>query len=118
MKVYKIKPLYVGYDRYSAQYLIQDMKEAGFHMDDVYQGTNLTPCLHEFEADLKSDVYEIGDNALLQSHLLNVAVDINIKDSRMKPVKIERRLHIDGAVSVFDAIASGRNTIKRSGAFC
>jgi len=105
VKVYKIKPLKVGYDRYSAQYLIQDMKEAGFHMDDVYQGTNLTPVLHAFEGDLKDGKYEIGDNSLLEAHLLNVAVDININDSRMKPVKIEKRAHIDGAVSVFDALA-------------
>ena len=105
VKIYKIKPLKVGYDRYSAQYLIQEMKEAGFHMDDVYQGTNLTPVLHAFEGDLKDGKYEIGDNSLLESHLLNVAVDINANDSRMKPVKIEKRAHIDGAVSIFDALA-------------
>lgn len=105
VKVYRIMPLKVGYDRYSSQYLVQDMKETGFHMDDVYQGTNLTPVLHNFEGDLKDGHYNIGDNALLQSHLLNVAVDINLNDSRMKPVKIEKRKHIDGAVAVFDALA-------------
>lgn len=105
VKDYKIMPLKVGYDRYSAQYLIQDMKSSGFHMDDVYQGTNLTPVLLNFEGDLKDSKYNIGDNALLQSHLLNVAVDININDSRMKPVKIEKRAHIDGAVAIFDALA-------------
>ncbi len=41
---------------------------------------------------------------LLASHLLNVAVEINMNDSRMKPVKIEKRMRIDGAVSVFDAM--------------
>jgi len=103
VKVYKIKPLKVGYDRYSAQYLVQDMKDAGFHMDDVYQGTNLTPILIEFEGKLKDALIRIGDNGLLHSHFLNVAVDINLNDSRMKPVKIDRRKHIDGAVAVFDA---------------
>ena len=34
---YEILPLQVGYDRYSAQYLIQEMAAYGFHMDDVYQ---------------------------------------------------------------------------------
>lgn len=104
VKEYKIKPLKVGYDRYSAQYLVQDMKDAGFHMDDVYQGTNLTPILIEFEGKLKDGRIQIGDNGLLQSHFLNVAVDINMNDSRMKPVKIDRRAHIDGAVAVFDAL--------------
>lgn len=105
IKEYKIRPLKVGYDRYCAGYLVEEMKEAGFHMDDVYQGTNLTPVLNTFEGDLKDGMYLIGENNLLKSHLLNVAVKIQTDDSRMKPVKIEKRAHIDGAVSIFDALA-------------
>ena len=105
VKKYKIRPLKVGYDRYSAQYLVADMKASGFHMDDVYQGTNLTSVLHNFEGDLKDGNYDIGDNNLLKAHLLNVAVQINMNDSRMKPVKLNKRAHIDGAVSIFDALA-------------
>lgn len=104
VKKYKIRPLKIGYDRYSAGYLIEDLKMAGFHVDDVYQGTNLTPILHKFEGDLKDGLFDFGDNTLLASHLLNVAVEINMNDSRMKPVKIEKRMRIDGAVSVFDAM--------------
>lgn len=104
VKVYKIRPLKIGYDRYSAGYLVDDLKMAGFQTDDVYQGTNLTPILHQFEGDLKDGKYNLGDNTLLASHLLNVAVEINMNDSRMKPVKIEKRMRIDGAVSVFDAM--------------
>lgn len=105
IKEYKIRPLKVGYDRYCAGYLVEEMKEAGFHMDDVYQGTNLTPVLNTFEGDLKDGLYLIGENNLLKSHLLNVAVQIQTDDSRMKPVKIEKRAHIDGAVSILDALA-------------
>lgn len=105
IKEYKIRPLKVGYDRYCAGYLVEEMKEAGFHMDDVYQGTNLTPVLNTFEGDLKDGMYLIGENNLLKSHLLNVAVQIQTDDSRMKPIKIEKRAHIDGAVSIFDALA-------------
>lgn len=105
IKEYKIRPLKVGYDRYCAGYLVEEMKESGFHMDDVYQGTNLTPVLNTFEGDLKDGMYLVGDNNLLKSHLLNVAVQIQTDDSRMKPVKIEKRAHIDGAVSIFDALA-------------
>lgn len=104
VKVYKIKPLKIGYDRYSANYLVEDLKTAGFHTDDVYQGTNLTPILHMFEGDLKDGNFDFGDNSMLASHFLNVAVDINLNDSRMKPVKIEKRMRIDGAMSVFDAL--------------
>lgn len=105
VKQYKIFPLKVGYDRYSANYFVQEMRDMGFHMDDVFQGTNLTPILSEFEGRLKDGVFEIGDNPLLESHLLNVAVKINIDDNRMKPVKVERKAHIDGAAAVFDALA-------------
>lgn len=105
IKEYKIRPLKVGYDRYCAGYLVEEMKESGFHMDDVYQGTNLTPVLNTFEGDLKDGMYSVGENNLLKSHLLNVAVQIQTDDSRMKPVKIEKRAHIDGAVSIFDALA-------------
>lgn len=104
VKVYKIKPLKIGYDRYSANYLVEDLKIAGFHTDDVYQGTNLTPVLHEFEGNLKDGLFDFGDNSMLAAHFLNVAVDINLNDSRMKPVKIEKRMRIDGAMSVFDAL--------------
>lgn len=104
VKVYKIKPLKIGYDRYSANYLVEDLKTAGFHTDDVYQGTNLTPVLHEFEGNLKDGLFDFGDNSMLATHFLNVAVDINLNDSRMKPVKIEKRMRIDGAMSVFDAL--------------
>ena len=103
LKEYKIRPLQVGYDRYSAQYLIQDLSQAGFHTDDVYQGTNLSPLLDEFEGNLKDGRVRIGTNNLLKSHLLNVAVQINSGDGRKKPVKIEQRMHIDGFVSVIDA---------------
>lgn len=104
VKRYKIRPLKIGYDRYMAGYLIDELKMAGFHVDDVYQGTNLTPILHQFEGDLKDGKYNFGDNTLLATHFLNVAVELNINDSRMKPVKIEKRKRIDGAVSVFDAM--------------
>lgn len=104
VKVYKIKPLKIGYDRYSANYLVEDLKTAGFHTDDVYQGTNLTPILHEFEGNLKDGLFDFGDNSMLAAHFLNVAVDIDLNDSRMKPVKIEKRMRIDGAMSVFDAL--------------
>ncbi len=104
IKKYEIRPLKVGYDRYSAQYLVQEMSQAGFHMDDVFQGTNLSPILKEFEGIIKDKKINIGENNLLKSHLLNVAVRINSGDGRMKPVKIEPRMRIDGFVSVIDAM--------------
>ena len=103
---YKIYVLKVGYDRYSAQYLVDDMKGYGFHMDDVWQGENLAPVIREFEGILKDGNFLFADeNTLLQSHFLNVAYKHNLETRKFRPVKIEQRARIDGFVSVIDALA-------------
>lgn len=100
---YKIFPLKVGYDRYSAQYLVQDMKAAGFHMDDVYQGDNLYPVIQEFEGLMKDGAVSIGDNDLLKIHLLNSAIKMNVERGRGRLVKIHPSAHIDGVAALLDA---------------
>lgn len=101
---YEILPLQVGYDRYSAQYLVQDMQGYGFHMDDVFQGTNLTPVLHEADGLLRDKILQIGSNNLLKAHFLNVAIQQDTENRKIRPVKIESRAHIDGFVAVIDAL--------------
>lgn len=96
--------LKVGYDRYSAQYLVNDMKNYGFHMDDVFQGENLTPVIREFEGIIKDGNFKIADNNLLKTHFLNVALKHNMETRKFRPIKIEQRAHIDGFVSVIDAM--------------
>lgn len=101
---YEILPLQVGYDRYSAQYLVQQMKQYGFHMDDVYQGENLTPVITECDGLLRDKTLLLGENTLLKAHFLNVAMKQNDENRKIRPVKIEARCHIDGFVSVIDAL--------------
>ena len=100
---YRIYPLKTGYDRYSAQYLIQDMTMYGFHMDDVYQGDNLWPVIQEVEGLIKDGKIHIGDNDLLKVHLLNSAVKMSIERGRGKLVKINPNDHIDGTAALLDA---------------
>lgn len=101
---YEILPLQVGYDRYSAQYLVQEMQQDGFHMDDVFQGTNLTPVLHEMDGLLRDKTLRLGKNNLLKSHFLNVAMKQDAESRKIRPVKIDPRCHIDGFVAVIDAL--------------
>ena len=101
---YEILPLKIGYDRYSAQYLIQQMTQYGFHMDDVYQGENLTPVLHECDGLLRDQTLQLGTNNVLKAHFLNTAVKQNQETRKIRPVKIEQRCHIDGFVAVIDAL--------------
>lgn len=101
---YEILPLQVGYDRYSAQYLVQQMEQYGFHMDDVFQGENLTPVIHEVDGLLRDKTLLLGDNNLLKAHFLNVGMKQNEETRKIRPVKIDPRCHIDGFVAVIDAL--------------
>lgn len=101
---YGILPLKVGYDRYSAQYLIQDMAGYGFHVDDVYQGENLYPVIQEVEGIIKDGRINIGDNDLLKIHLLNSAIKMSTERGRGKLVKISATSRIDGAAALLDAM--------------
>lgn len=101
---YQILPLKVGYDRYSSQYLVQDLKAYGFHTDDVYQGDNLWPMMQEFQGLLEDGKVHIGDNDLLKVHLLNAAVKMSIERGRGKLVKINPTAHIDGMAAILDAL--------------
>ena len=101
---YQIYPLQTGYDRYSAQYLIQDMKAYGFHVDDVYQGENLYSVMQETQGLLEDGKLHIGDNDLLKIHLLNSAVKMSTERGRGKLVKLTSTAHIDGAAALIDAM--------------
>ena len=100
---YEILPLQVGYDRYSAQYLIQDLSRYGFQCDDVYQGDNLWGVLQEMEGLFKDGKVHVGDNDLLKIHLLNSAIKMNTERGRGKLIKLNRDSHIDGVAALADA---------------
>ena len=100
---YQIFPLQVGYDRYSAQYLVQDMEAYGFHLDSVFQGENLWTVLQEMEGLIADGKVHIGDNDLLKSHLLNSAIKMSNERGRGKLVKVNPSLHIDGVAALADA---------------
>ena len=101
---FQIYPLKVGYDRYSSQYLVQDLRAYGFHLDDIYQGENLYPVIRETEGLLADGRIHIGDNDLLKIHLLNSAIKMSTERGRGKLVKINPSLHIDGTAALLDAM--------------
>ena len=101
---YGIYILKIGYDQYMAKYLIEELKDYGFQTYDVHQGENLTPVIREFEGIIKDGNFKIADNNLLKTHFLNVALKHNMETRKFRPIKIEQRAHIDGFVSVIDAM--------------
>jgi phage terminase large subunit-like protein len=101
---YEILPLVVGYDRYSAQYLVQDLSTYGFKTDDVYQGENLYGVIQETQGLLEDGKIHIGDNDLLKVHLLNSAIKMSTERGRGKLVKLSPNDHIDGTAALLDAM--------------
>ena len=100
---YEIYPLMTGYDRYSAQYLVKELEQAGYRLDDVYQGDNLWSIIQEVGATIKDGKIKIGDNDLLKMHFLNSAIKMNNDRGRGRLIKIHPTAHIDLMASVLDA---------------
>lgn len=101
---YQIYPLQVGYDRYCAQYLVKEMEQESFHMDDVFQGFNLTPVIREFEGTIKDGAIDIGNNDLLKVHLLNTGLKMDAESEKCRIIKIDKNGHIDGTAALLDAL--------------
>ena len=112
-KQYKILPLQIGYDRYSAQYLVQDMEKKSYHMESVFQGYNLTGIEDNFEGMLREGrIRCINDNDLLKIHMMDAAQQIETGTSaysRKKLVKMSKNAHVDGVAAILDALCMRQN---------
>ena len=80
------------------------MKTYGFHMDDVFQGFNLSPVIEETDGLMRDGRIHIGDNDLLKIHLLDSAIKQNAEDLRKKLIKVSAGVHIDGTAALLDAM--------------
>lgn len=117
---YQIFPLYIGYDRYSAQYLVQELEQYGFHMDSVFQGYNLTGVSDMFEGMLRNGQIKCADdNDLLKLHMLDAAQQMESGTSahaRKKLVKLSKTAHVDGVAAILDALCMRSNHWAELGA--
>ena len=106
---YRIYPLKVGYDRYSALELVKRMEAYGFHMDSVYQGENLTGVINLTEGTAKDGKFAIGENDLMAVHMLNSAIKLNAETGRKRLIKLRATDRIDGMASLLDAMCMRQN---------
>ena len=107
---YEILPLKVGYDRYSAAYLVQDMEADGFSMESVSQGSNLTGVLIDMEGMIKDGRLRcINDNDLMKIHMLDAALKFEEGTNRRRLIKMSAKQHIDGMAALSDAICMRHN---------
>lgn len=110
VKTYKIYPLQIGIDRWSALDLIQKLNQKSFHTDTVTQGFNLSSVSDTFEGMLREGrIRDMDDNDLLKIHLADAAqqMESNAEQAhpRKKLVKISKNAHVDGCAALLDAMA-------------
>lgn len=96
----------VGYDSWSAQYFVEDMK-ANFgqeSMEPVIQGKKtLSSPMKNLGADLSSKKIIYNNNPILKWNLTNVAIDID-KNNNIQPMKSSnQKKRIDGFAALLDA---------------
>ena len=98
-----LRPLWVGYDSWNAQYWKIDMEENGFEMVEVRQGfkTESAP-LKQMKADLMDKKINYNNNPILKWNLSNVVVKIDDNENIMLS-KEKARQRIDGVASLMDA---------------
>ena len=110
VKKYKIYPLMIGYDRWSAMELNQKLTEKHFKTDSVTQGFNLSNVADQFEGLLREGkIRDMDDNDLLKIHLADAAMKMESGADRAHPrkmlVKISNKAHVDGVAMLLDAMA-------------
>ena len=110
VKKYKIYPLMLGVDRWSAMELIQKLNGKSFKTDTVTQGFNLSNVSDTFEGLLREGrIRDMDDNDLLKIRMADSArqMESNTDNAhpRKKLVKISKYAHVDGMAALLDAMA-------------
>ena len=98
-----LRPLWIGYDSWNAEFWKQEMVESGFDMVEVRQGykTESAP-LKQMKADLMDKKINYNNNPILKWNLSNVAIKQDDNENIMI-TKEKSRQRIDGVASLMDA---------------
>lgn len=100
---FDLRPLWVGYDSWNAQFWCDEMVSEGFDMVEVRQGykTESAP-LKQMKADLMDKKINYNNNPILKWNLSNVVVKVDDNENIMLS-KEKAKQRIDGAASLMDA---------------
>lgn len=100
---FDLRPLWIGYDKWSASYWCEDMKNIGFDMVEVRQGAQtMSVPMKQMKADLMDKKINYNNNPVLKWCLSNTTIKQDENDN-IRPVKKQSRQRIDGTVSLIDA---------------
>lgn len=103
---YDIRPLWICYDRALAGYWQEEMKEYGFEMEKIAQGSySWTYPMKQLGCELRDHKVNYNNNPILRWCLANTGVKSLNKDGieSIQPVKIQKDRRIDGMVSLLNA---------------
>ena len=101
---FELRPLWVGYDSWNAQYWCDEMKGYGFDMVEVRQGAKtMSEPMKELKAMLSDKELNYNNNPILKWCLSNMSVKTD-ENENIRPIKEHIRQRIDGAVSLIDAM--------------
>ena len=107
---HQIYVLQIGYDKWSSQYLVQELKQYGFHCEPVVQGPNLTGIINNTEGIIKDGKLQCAeDNDLMKVHWLDAALKIEAETNRRKLIKVSKNAHVDGVAAILDAMCMRHN---------
>lgn len=100
---FELRPLWVGYDSWSAQYWKEEMRDYGFDMVEVRQGAKtFSAPMKVLKADLQEKKLNYNNNPILKWCLSNLSIKAD-ENENIRPVKEHITQRIDGAVSLLDA---------------
>lgn len=100
---FDLRPLWVGYDSWNAQFWSDEMKQYGFNMIPVIQGPKtMSNPMKLMRADLMDKKINYNNNPILKWCLSNTVVKTDSNEN-ISPDKEKSRQRIDGAVSLIDA---------------
>jgi phage terminase large subunit-like protein len=101
---YGIYTLWVGFDKWNAQYWQEEMKQNSFTLEEVIQGSlTMSAPMKLLSADLESKVINYNNNPVLKWCLTNTQIEVD-KNDNIRPVKGRNtKQRIDGTVSLIDA---------------
>jgi len=103
---YKIRPLWICYDRALAGYWVEEMEGYGFEMEKTAQGPfTWSQPMKEMGAAFEMHQVIYDNNPMLRWCLSNTAKKSLNKDGieTIQPVKIQQHRRIDGMVSLLNA---------------
>lgn len=101
---YGITPAWIGYDRYSARYWVEEMEGHGFNLIQVIQGSKtLSLPMQKLGADLQAQKVNYNNNPMLKWCLTNTGIQTD-RNGNIMPVKNQAaKQRIDGTASLLDA---------------